>query len=233
MLMPLTEMASHDRVKALSLESWARERYGLTPDAGPARPALLRAAERAAGRESEIAALLGGPTPDWAELRTRLIAGIHAGATPERRDRLFPGDPKGFCHRRYGSGARGRRCPLRPPPRRGPGPGRLTDWLAETARRRDPAAPGGLYDGLPGTAVTLALLGRPDEGRELFARAAEAAHPSPLGRSAHRARGHRPGRRPPGRGDPGAPDPELLDTALRTAWDLDCLVRGETVPGGP
>ncbi|WP_405635258.1 class III lanthionine synthetase LanKC [Streptomyces sp. NBC_01178] len=233
MLMPMTEMASHDRAKAVSLESWARERYGLAPDAGPARPALLRAAGRSADREGEIAALLGGPAPDWAELRTRLIAGIHAGATPERRDRLFPGDPNAFatggCDLAHG--AAGVLYALH---RVGaPVPAGWTDWLADAARRRDPASPGGLYDGLPGAAVTLALLGRPDEGRELFARAAEAGRPSPSADLLTGRAGTALAALRLATAGPGAPDQELVDTALRTAWQLDCLVRGETVPGGP
>lgn len=233
MLMPLTEMAAHDRAKALSLESWARERYGLAPDAGPPRPALLRAAESAAGRASEsgIAALLDGPAPDWAALRARLLAGIHAGATPERRDRLFPGDPRSFATggTDLAHGAAGVLYALH---RIGaPVPDAWTDWLADAAIRRDPASPGGLFDGLPGTAVTLALLGRRDEGRELFARAA-ASHPSPSadllsGRSGTALAALRLAT-----AGTSAPDPELVDTALRTAWDLDCLVRGEAVPGG-
>ncbi|RPK83761.1 class III lanthionine synthetase LanKC [Streptomyces sp. ADI98-10] len=234
MLMPLTEMAAHDRAKALSLESWARERYGLAPDAGPPRPALLRAAESAAGHasEREIAALLDGPAPDWAGLRARLLAGIHAGATPERRDRLFPGDPRSFATggTDLAHGAAGVLYAL---DRVGaPVPDAWTDWLAAAARRRDPASPGGLFDGLPGTAVALALLGRRDEGRELFERAVAAAHPSPSADLLTGRAGTALAALRLATAGTSAPDPELVDTALRTAWDLDCLVRGEAVPGG-
>lgn len=38
MLMPIMEMAGHDRAKALTLERWARRRYGLDAGAGPRRP---------------------------------------------------------------------------------------------------------------------------------------------------------------------------------------------------
>ncbi|MCD9900852.1 class III lanthionine synthetase LanKC [Streptomyces sp. MT29] len=117
------------------------------------------------------------PAPDWAELRARLLAGIHAGATPERTDRLFPGDPAAFATGGIdvAHGAAGVLYTLR---RVGaPVEPAWTDWLADAARRRDPAAPGGLYDGLAGTAVVLSLLGRREEGRELFERAA-AAPPS-------------------------------------------------------
>ncbi|MEU3267350.1 class III lanthionine synthetase LanKC [Streptomyces bacillaris] len=237
MLMPIMEMAGHDRAKAVTLERWARRRYRLRADAGPIRPAALRAAEDRLGGERDIAALLDGPVPDWAELRTRLIAGIHAGATPERTDRLFPGDPQAFA---TGGGdlAHGAAGVLYALHRVGaPMDPAWTDWLSDAARRRDPAAPGGLYGGLPGTAVVLSLLGRADEGRELFERAA-AAPPSAsadllngragialaalrLARSAGRAT----------TGPDAKVDHDLVELAVRTAHDLDRLVRGESVLG--
>ncbi len=249
MLMPIMEMAGHDRAKAVTLERWARRRYRLAADAGPIRPAALRAAEDRLGGEGEIAALLDGPVPDWAELRTRLIAGIHAGATPERTDRLFPGDPQAFA---TGGGdlAHGAAGVLYALHRVGaPMDPAWTDWLSDAARRRDPAAPGGLYGGLPGTAVVLSLLGRADEGRELFERAA-AAPPSASadllnGRAGIALAALRLAREG-GRGSGGsaaasdlvtASDPDakvdhdLVELALRTAHDLDRLVRGESVPG--
>lgn len=249
MLMPIMEMAGHDRAKAVTLERWARRRYRLAADAGPIRPAALRAAEDRLGGEGEIAALLDGPVPDWAELRTRLIAGIHAGATPERTDRLFPGDPQAFA---TGGGdlAHGAAGVLYALHRVGaPVDPAWTDWLSDAARRRDPAAPGGLYGGLPGTAVVLSLLGRADEGRELFERAA-AAPPSAsadllngrAGIALAALRLARSGGRGSGgsaaasdlvtASDPDAKvDHDLVELALRTAHDLDRLVRGESVPG--
>ncbi|MFE9699564.1 class III lanthionine synthetase LanKC [Streptomyces sp. NPDC006270] len=229
MLMPLMEMAGHDRAKALTLERWARLRYGLASDAGPRRPAALRTV--AGDGEDGIAALLDGPAPDWAGLRTRLLAGIRAGATPERRDRLFPGDPKSFA---AGGGdlAHGAAGVLYALHRVGaPVPDAWTDWLVDAARRRDPAAPGGLFDGLPGTAAVLALLGRRDEARELFERSAAAPAPASADLLTGRAGTALAALRLATAGS-STPDAELLDTALRTAWDLDCLVRGEAVRGG-
>ncbi|XXZ49251.1 class III lanthionine synthetase LanKC [Streptomyces cavourensis] len=237
MLMPIMEMAGHDRAKAVTLEQWARRRYRLRADAGPIRPAALRAAEDRLGGERDIAALLDGPVPDWAELRTRLIAGIHAGATPERTDRLFPGDPQAFA---TGGGdlAHGAAGVLYALHRVGaPVDPAWTDWLSDAARRRDPAAPGGLYGGLPGTAVVLSLLGRADEGRELFERAA-AAPPSASadllnGRAGIALAALRLARSA-GRGTTGPDakvDHDLVELAVRTAHDVDRLVRGESVPG--
>ncbi|WP_411096484.1 class III lanthionine synthetase LanKC [Streptomyces sp. 020-2-3H-GM] len=237
MLMPIMEMAGHDRAKALTLERWARRRYGLDAGAGPRRPAALRAAESAAGHEEETAALLDGPEPDWAGLRDRLVRGIHAGATPERTDRLFPGDPEVFSTggSDVAHGAAGVLLALH---RTGaPVPPAWTDWLADTARRRDPAAPGGLYGGLPGTAVVLSALGRREEGRELYERFAAAPPPASAdllsGRAGIALAALRLAR--PDRAEDGPPDAkidhDLLDAAARTAHDLDRLVRGAAVPG--
>ncbi|NBM16159.1 class III lanthionine synthetase LanKC [Streptomyces sp. GC420] len=249
MLMPLTEMAGHDRRKAVRIERWARDRYGLGPDAGPPHPALLdRAPEGEEGQDGEalVTRLFDGPAPDWPGIRRGLLAGLRAGATPERRDRLFPGAPAGFgtggvC---AAHGAAGVLHALRVIGEEIPDA--WVDWLERAALRRDPARAGGLFDGLPGAALVLAGLGRRDTGRELLDRVRSAAAPDS---SAASAPVSAPAPAPAsadlfgGRagtalaelrfavGGPGGPDPELVDSALRTAWGLDCLVRGETVPG--
>ncbi|CAO0832923.1 Enterobactin exporter EntS [Streptomyces microflavus] len=231
MLMPLTEMAGLERAKALTLESWARRRYGLPAGAGPARPALLHGLDASRRREAEVAALFE-PEVDWAEIRTRLLAGIHAGATPERTDRLFPGGPGLFATggTDLANGAAGVLYALH---RTGaPVPGEWTDWLAAAALRRDPAEAGGLFDGLPGTALVLTLLGRAEQGRELWDRAMSTASPAPsadlfTGRAGIALAALRMARASYGP-EPGT---RLIDTALSTARDLDLLARGEEVDG--
>ncbi|NYS20110.1 protein kinase/lanthionine synthetase C family protein [Streptomyces sp. SJ1-7] len=231
MLMPLTEMAGLERAKALTLESWARRRYELSADAGPARPALLHGLDASRRREAEVAALFE-PHVDWAEIRARLLAGIHAGATPERTDRLFPGAPGLFATggTDLAHGAAGVLYALH---RTGaPVPVEWTDWLADAAYRRDPAEAGGLFDGLPGTALVLTLLGRAEAGRELWDRAMSAAPPPASadlfdGRAGLALAALRLARA----GGPTAPGTGLVDAALRTARDLDRLARGGSVDG--
>ncbi|MFJ8773115.1 class III lanthionine synthetase LanKC [Streptomyces microflavus] len=231
MLMPLTEMAGLERAKALTLESWARSRYGLPAGAGPARPALLRGLDDSRRREAEVAALFE-PEVDWAGIRTRLLAGIHAGATPERTDRLFPGAPGLFATggTDLANGAAGVLYALH---RTGaPVPEEWTDWLAAAALRRDPAGAGGLFDGLPGTALVLTLLGRAEQGRELWERAMSTASPAPsadlfTGRAGIALAALRMARA----SDGPEPGTRLIDTALSTARDLDLLARGEEVDG--
>ncbi|MFF6893020.1 class III lanthionine synthetase LanKC [Streptomyces microflavus] len=231
MLMPLTEMAGLERAKALTLESWARSRYGLPAGAGPARPALLHGLDDSRRREAEVAALFE-PEVDWAGIRARLLAGIHAGATPERTDRLFPGGPGLFATggTDLANGAAGVLYALH---RTGaPVPEEWTDWLAAAALRRDPAEAGGLFDGLPGTALVLTLLGRAEQGRELWDRAMSTTSPAPsadlfTGRAGIALAALRMARA----SDGPEPGTRLIDTALSTARDLDLLARGEEVDG--
>ncbi|MFB7916697.1 class III lanthionine synthetase LanKC [Streptomyces sp. NPDC056061] len=231
-LMPLMEMSDHDRGKALTIERWARTRYRLGPDAGPPRPALLgRNLPRDSG-EATVDALLRGPAPDWPGIRERLLAGIRAGATPDRTDRLFPGDPAGFATGGV-CAAYGAAGVLYALDRVGaPVPAEHVDWLARTALRRNPDTPGGLFDGLPGVALVLARLGRREEGRELLDRALRAPAAASADLLTGTAGTALAALRFASDGD-GPPDRDLLERALRTAWDLDSLVRGGTVDGGP
>ena len=116
-------------------------------------------------------ALLAAETPNWPVIRDSLVRGIHAGATPERSDRLFPGTPLepavigGYA---LGYGAAGVLYALH---RAGtPVPTGYTDWLV-AAVERDHAPRPGLYDGLHGVALTLAELGHVSAAHEILARA--------------------------------------------------------------
>lgn len=231
MLMPVMEMAGLERAKALTLERWARRRYGLAADAGPPRPALLHGLDASRRREAQVAALFEGPDVDWAGIRAGLLAGIHAGATPGRADRLFPGGPGLFATggSDLANGAAGVLYALH---RTGaPVPGEWTDWLAAAASRRDPADPGGLFEGLPGTALVLCLLGRTGQGRELWDRALSAAPPAASADLLTGRAGIALAALRTARACGTAPDGPLTDLALSTARDLDRLVRGEPVDG--
>ncbi|MFE7462771.1 class III lanthionine synthetase LanKC [Streptomyces sp. NPDC057499] len=232
LLMPLMEVTDHDRGKTLTIERWARARYRLGPDEGPPRPAALRRGLPEDSGEATVDALLRGPAPDWPGIREALLAGIRAGATPDRTDRLFPGDPAGFTTGGVCAayGAAGVLYALH---RVGaPVPDAYTDWLARTAARRAPDTPGGLFDGLPGVALVLARLGRREEGRALLDRALHAPAPASADLFTGTAGTALAALRLAADG-PGAPDQDLLEHALRTAWALDSLVRDGAGPDGP
>ncbi|MGW2251114.1 class III lanthionine synthetase LanKC [Kitasatospora sp. NPDC001660] len=162
MLMPLTELADLDPGKLAGLERRAREWFGLGAQAGPVRPG---AAVTASGRARE---LFSGPDPGGAV--RELIAGIHAGATPDRPDRLFPGDPAGFADGGTGfaHGAAGVLYALH---RVGaPCPDDYADWLVAALRRVGRPRGGGLFDGPLGAAAVLARVGRAEAAAEVVER---------------------------------------------------------------
>jgi hypothetical protein len=109
---------------------------------------------------------------DWPSLRASLAAGILATATPDRDDRLFPGDiaqftaPGGGLALAHGAagvlwalGSAGTEIPAA-----------HVDWLTERVRRWAEPGPG-FYDGLHGIAYALDALGRTVEAREVLDRA--------------------------------------------------------------
>ncbi|MCC3779995.1 lanthionine synthetase C family protein, partial [Streptomyces sp. UNOB3_S3] len=115
-----------------------------------------------------------GPAGDWEEALDSLRDAIVRSATPEREDRLFPGDVRQFD----GQGAAlayGAAGVLHALHRTGHGGGARfeghVDWLARAAERARWPRPG-LYDGLAGVAYVLDELGRPQQARAALARLA-------------------------------------------------------------
>jgi len=125
------------------------------------------------GRPDEDPVGLDEPVVDWGAVRASLAKGILASATPEREDRLFPGDVHQFLSGGLGlaHGAAGVLWALQVT-----GHGRHPEherWLIDAVRRTTPRRPG-LYDGTAGLVHVLDHLGYPDEAAELLDR-----HPVP------------------------------------------------------
>lgn len=174
LFIPYTEMLRWDPDKADELIEAAQLRFDL--------PASWAAD---VGRD-----LVGG-WPDWDEvasgwreacwprhgvprfeaLRDSVAAAIAASATPERDDRLFPGDPEQFTSGGLGLayGAAGVLWALAEAGGR-PDPAHL-DWLERRAAADDSLGPG-LYDGLAGIALALARCGREQTAAVVLARLA-------------------------------------------------------------
>ncbi|MEW2033068.1 class III lanthionine synthetase LanKC [Streptomyces roseifaciens] len=116
------------------------------------------------------AGMLAAERPDWPAVRDSLVAGIHAMATPEREDRLFPCTPTGpdsLGGYAFDYGAAGVLHALH---RVGAQvPAEYVAWLVAAAER-DPTPRPGLFDGLHGVALTLDLLGRREQALEVLAR---------------------------------------------------------------
>ncbi|WP_172386590.1 class III lanthionine synthetase LanKC [Streptomyces sp. MNP-20] len=182
---------------------------------------LSRLSRTADPQADDHAGRLAADRPDWPALRDSLVAGLHAMATPERTDRLFPGTPFGpaaLGGPSFGHGAAGVLYALH---RVGATvPAAYVTWLADAAER-DPDPRPGLYDGLHGVALTLDLLGHRDRALAVLDRArpldARVVRPDLAGGSAGIALNQLRFARVTG-------DTALHDAALRTAVDLAGLV---------
>jgi tRNA A-37 threonylcarbamoyl transferase component Bud32 len=176
MFMPLTTLFALDRDKAAQLagviaalfpvpEKFLDEAVreitgGAARPARPARPVTGWASPAEAGDAGAGHA----ESPRWDRLAADLVATIRASATPERTDRLFPGDIDqfrvpggglGLAHGAAGvlyalSEAAGVRVP------------EYEEWLVTRAADPPQGTRLGLYDGLAGVAYTLARLGHLD-----------------------------------------------------------------------
>ena len=223
MLMPITEMIEFAPEKAAVLEAAAVERFGLAGEGWPRRPEVGEAARPDTPDTADAA----DAVDDWPALRDLLIAGIHACATPDREDRLFPADWAVFEQGGH-TVAHGAAGVLLALARTGaPVPAHYVAWLAAACRQARTGIPRGLYDGLYGSALVLDELGWRQEAREVFDRAGAAGFASHVGIHS---------------GQAGAAlaychfaesagESALLDEAVRAGERLDALVRGETPSG--
>ncbi|MBO3741453.1 class III lanthionine synthetase LanKC [Actinoplanes flavus] len=143
--------------------AWAHRRYGVP------RPALeaLRRTLRAGPRHYR-AAPVDAPT-DPGRLRAALVRALSASATPQRADRLFPGDVEqaGSDGLGFGYGACGVLFALRTAGE--PVPPRYRQWLDSRLRDTPPQRPG-FWTGAHGVAWTLHLLGAPDRAETILSR---------------------------------------------------------------
>jgi tRNA A-37 threonylcarbamoyl transferase component Bud32 len=108
-------------------------------------------------------------TATWPDLRDAMCRAIRASATPERDDRLFPGDVAQF---RPGGGlnlAHGAAGVLFALASAGLGPfPEYEKWLRDRAKTPAPGSGLGLYDGLHGIAYVLDLLGHHQDALDVI-----------------------------------------------------------------
>ncbi|NUV60124.1 class III lanthionine synthetase LanKC [Streptomyces sp. CAI-85] len=163
--MPLIQLTSLDPGKHDQLSRAAARRFAL-----PARPISLTPSHIPRPRDDfdACAALFSGDRADWPALRDSMAAAITASATPERTDRLFPGDPSQFTHDGLGLayGAAGVLWALHTVG--APVDPDHVEWLLE-AVAREPGRPG-LYTGAHGVAYALDRLGHPRQAHNLLDR---------------------------------------------------------------
>lgn len=167
LFLPLTALLPLDPAKVDLLVRSVAQRFSVPEDRTAAMAEVLR--DRRAGRHvaatpaTRLAAGIDAGVPDWPALRDSMRDAILAGATPERSDRLFPGDVELFRYTGVGLayGAAGVLWALHHC-----GAGRFPeheDWLVDAIRDGHHNGRVGCYDGLHGVAYTLADLGRWDD----------------------------------------------------------------------
>ncbi|MFD3675902.1 class III lanthionine synthetase LanKC [Streptomyces sp. NPDC058613] len=182
LFLPLTSLLVLDRAKAVHLADIAAGQFPV-----PRRFLDEAVEEILAGPDGATAAAGSGggsrggriPAPDgpylpvepgdWAAARDSMTAAIRASATPDREDRLFPGDIAQFAAEGggigFGYGAAGVLYALA---ETGAAPWpEAEEWLLARTKEPGSGTPLGFYDGLAGTAWTLERLGHRDRALAL------------------------------------------------------------------
>ncbi|MEU9919578.1 class III lanthionine synthetase LanKC [Streptomyces sp. NPDC051001] len=198
-LLPVVPIVALDQKKSSTLRTVAEHHLGL--GIGEMNRSSARAGARAAGGFGTGRSTEAGATPTraiptgrdraadlfdevgetWPAARDALVAGITSSATPERDDRLFPGDPLQFTFggANLAYGAAGTLLALL---RAGKTvePDHLA-WLAAATLEGRGYRGLGLYDGVYGAAYVLHLAGAREQAIELVDRAATGPLPQGWG----------------------------------------------------
>jgi predicted Ser/Thr protein kinase len=171
LFLPLTALLPLDRARAAAMAAVIEAEFPDVP-----RAFLDEAVREIAGpqqtRPPQPDRGFDAPgAPDWPLLRDALAAGISRSATPEREDRLFPGDIRQFSYPGAGLGlAYGAAGVLYALHSTGlPIASEYEAWLLSRAAEPPAHAQIGLYDGMHGVAFVLDLLGHRDPALRLIA----------------------------------------------------------------
>ena len=172
---PLTPLLRFDRDKYVQLTDWTRRRFPVRPEFTAALRERLAPPPHWPRADHDVPPD-GSPWPetpgaDVGPALDSLAEAIRLSATPEREDRLFPGDVRQFDNQgaSLAFGAAGVLhallvCGYGEDPAFEGAFEEYVDWLARAAERTRWPRPG-LYDGLAGVAYVLDELGRTDQGR--------------------------------------------------------------------
>ncbi len=164
MFLPMTNVLWLSREKAKDFAAIIKEHFPLVPD-----EFLQEAVDVIAPEQAQPLPAVDWKAPQWPELREHLVSSIVHSATPERDDRLFPGDIRQFSAGggiNLAFGAAGVLYALS-----ATGAPRFPDyeqWLLRHALNPKTGTPPGFYDGLHGAAFTLDHLGYHQEALDLL-----------------------------------------------------------------
>ncbi|MEU1407753.1 class III lanthionine synthetase LanKC [Streptomyces sp. NPDC005728] len=168
LFLPVTTLFVVDRGKAAHLADVIAEQFTDVPRAF-LDEAVAEITRDAAGGRSRSASAPPVVPGDWPYSRDSMVKAILASATPERDDRLFPGDIAQFADGGglgLAHGAAGVLYALDTS-----GAGRYDEgerWLLDHTAPPPPGTPLGLYDGLAGVALVLDRLGHRQRALDLL-----------------------------------------------------------------
>ena len=177
LFLPLTALLPLDRGRARALADAVRGEFPEVPDLYLDEAVATIGAAHVARAPAPAAAGVDAPLArvDWNALRASIGAGIGLSATPERSDRLYPGDVRQFAHATagagFGYGAAGVLYALHATG--APISAAHVDWLVRRTAQPPADFRLGFYDGAHGIAYVLDLLGRRESAHRLLARALE------------------------------------------------------------
>ncbi|MCW2639410.1 MAG: serine/threonine protein kinase [Dactylosporangium sp.] len=155
LFLPITQIVWLSKPKARQLAEVISEHFPVPPEF------LAKAVDTIAahGTVTGPQHLVQWETGDWPQLREQMARAILATATPDRQDRLFPGDIEQFrlggLGLAYGAAGVLYALSVTGAERRP----ELEDWLLRQAKQPPPGTLLGLYDGMHGVAFTLDHLG--------------------------------------------------------------------------
>ncbi|MFJ5680072.1 class III lanthionine synthetase LanKC [Streptomyces sp. NPDC093097] len=173
LFMPLVPMLTLDRDKVHDLIDAMEENFPVPAEYVEAiRAGLGKHVPRTKAVQAGIGrppVRIQGEATDWPRLLDSMAAAIKTSATPEREDRLFPGDVRQFSHvgETFAFGAAGVLYALRESGYEIPEG--ADDWLLSAVERSSINQPG-FFDGLHGVAHTLERIGRKDDALRLIER---------------------------------------------------------------
>ncbi|MEU9037059.1 class III lanthionine synthetase LanKC [Streptomyces sp. NPDC048352] len=179
LFLPLTSLLVMDRAKAAHLADIAAAQFPVPRSFLDEAVREILSGPAADGPDGRIPApprpYLPAEPGDWPAARASLTAALHATATPDREDRLFPGDPAQFATAAggtaFGHGAAGVLYALA---ETGDAPWpEAEEWLLARTAEPPSGTPLGFYDGLAGLAWTHDRLGHRDRALTLVERLLE------------------------------------------------------------
>ncbi|MEU4836229.1 class III lanthionine synthetase LanKC [Streptosporangium sp. NPDC023615] len=173
--LPLTVLFVLDTTRARALVDFVEQRFPVPAGWGEKvlaqldlGPSPWAGTEEQMARSSALISGREGSGPDWDEIEASIAAAVWASATPDREDRLFPGDVEQFKLGGLGLGY-GTAGVLYAMARSGHGRREEhEEWLLERVRNHQGMHRLGFYDGLHGIAHTFEELGRRDAALEVL-----------------------------------------------------------------